>query len=57
MKIKFWGVRGSIPTPLSSSDVYDKITNALNLATAGDLRTEETKKNSGKENVTGKITA
>lgn len=45
MKIKFWGVRGSIPTPLSSSDVYDKITNALNLATAGDLRTEETKKN------------
>lgn len=29
MKIKFWGVRGSIPTPLTSSDINIKLENAI----------------------------
>ena len=37
MKVKFWGVRGSIPTPYTESSVKDKITRALKLATPADI--------------------
>lgn len=42
MKIKLWGVRGSMPTPLTGSEVEQKIRKALNLAKPGDLSSEET---------------
>ncbi|MBF0528192.1 MAG: MBL fold metallo-hydrolase [Deltaproteobacteria bacterium] len=32
MRIKFWGVRGSIPTPINTDSITDKITRALSLA-------------------------
>lgn len=32
MKIKFWGVRGSIPTPVGSDNIKEKLINVLNLA-------------------------
>ncbi len=41
MKIKLYGVRGSIPTPLSNSHIEDKIRKALSLATPGDISSEE----------------
>lgn len=31
MKVKFWGVRGSVPTPLTSEDIGKKFTDLLNL--------------------------
>lgn len=37
MKIKIWGARGSIPTPISPSSVRDKIVNALQGAEGVDL--------------------
>ncbi len=37
MKIKFWGVRGSIPTALSESQIREKIKHALTHATPADL--------------------
>ena len=37
MKIKFWGVRGSIPTPMGGDEVRDKIRRALKGAAGVDL--------------------
>ena len=42
MKIKLWGVRGSMPTPLTGEDIEQKIRKTLNLAKPGDLSSEET---------------
>lgn len=41
MKVKFWGVRGSIPTPLTSNDVRQRLINALKGATPADLADEK----------------
>ncbi|MDD5066050.1 MAG: MBL fold metallo-hydrolase [bacterium] len=41
MEIKFWGVRGSIPTPLNSQDIKLKIRKSLLLARDVDTSTEE----------------
>ncbi|MCU0847516.1 MAG: MBL fold metallo-hydrolase [Spirochaetes bacterium] len=41
MKIRFWGVRGSIPTPLSIEAIEKKITEALSLARPGDISSRE----------------
>jgi len=41
MKIKLWGVRGSIPTPLDGNDIEDKLKRALSLAKPGDISSEE----------------
>ena len=29
MQVQFWGVRGSVPAPLTGKDVEDKVINAL----------------------------
>ena len=41
MRIKFWGVRGSIPSSLSSDTVRKKIKRALTLASPADIISEE----------------
>jgi phosphoribosyl 1,2-cyclic phosphodiesterase len=41
MKIKLWGVRGSIPTPLTEKVIQEKIKAALLLATPGDISSED----------------
>ncbi len=41
MKIKFWGVRGSIPTPQTSKQIQDKILNILQLASQEDISTTQ----------------
>lgn len=41
MKVKLWGVRGSIPTPLSSETIEQKIIKALTFARPGDISSEE----------------
>jgi phosphoribosyl 1,2-cyclic phosphodiesterase len=41
MKIKFWGVRGSIPTPLQSETIQEKLKKALTLASPADISSEE----------------
>lgn len=41
MKIKLWGVRGSIPTPLTRMDLKEKLKSVLTLATPGDISSEE----------------
>jgi phosphoribosyl 1,2-cyclic phosphodiesterase len=41
MKINLWGVRGSIPTPVSSGAIRGKIKKALSMAKPGDLSSEE----------------
>jgi phosphoribosyl 1,2-cyclic phosphodiesterase len=41
MKVKFWGMRGSIPTPLSPAVMEDKIRQALRGAAGVDLSDEE----------------
>ncbi|MCK5201959.1 MAG: MBL fold metallo-hydrolase [Spirochaetales bacterium] len=43
MKIRFWGVRGSIPTPLSSSQIQRKISAIVQRIQADDLHTAETR--------------
>lgn len=40
MKAKFWGVRGSIPTPIGSEEIYEKIVEVLLLALAEGVRPE-----------------
>ena len=45
MKIRFWGVRGSIPTPLSSSQIQRKISAVVQRIQASDLQTPETREN------------
>lgn len=41
MKVKLWGVRGSIPTPLSSETIEQKLIKALTFAKPGDISSEE----------------
>jgi phosphoribosyl 1,2-cyclic phosphodiesterase len=40
MKVKFWGARGSIPTPIASATIEDKIRQALRGAVGVDLSSE-----------------
>jgi phosphoribosyl 1,2-cyclic phosphodiesterase len=41
MKVKFWGARGSIPTPHGESAIRDKLTRALQRATPADIVSDE----------------
>ncbi len=41
MKIRLWGVRGSIPTPSTNTIIIDKLKKALMQATPGDIATVE----------------
>jgi phosphoribosyl 1,2-cyclic phosphodiesterase len=41
MKIKFWGTRGSLPTPLTAAQVRDKVVQALAVARGRDLPADE----------------
>ncbi len=41
MRIKFWGVRGSLPTPIATNEIKKKIRNSLILAKGVDLTTDE----------------
>ena len=41
MELKFWGVRGSIASPLSSKEIKDKIKRCLILSRNVDISTEE----------------
>ncbi|MCL1833179.1 MAG: MBL fold metallo-hydrolase [Leptospirales bacterium] len=41
MRIKFWGVRGSFPTTLSTESIEEKIITALTIAKPGDISSEE----------------
>lgn len=41
MKIRFWGVRGSIPTPPTDAVIGEKLKKALLHATPGDISSEE----------------
>jgi len=43
MKIRFWGVRGSIPTPTSPSSIKSKISAIVEQITPEDLETAETR--------------
>ena len=43
MKVKFWGVRGSIPTPLSPAQLQGKISAVIQRIEPGDLKTPETR--------------
>lgn len=43
MKLKFWGVRGSIPTPLTPQQVQSKIMAAIQRITAADTASPEAK--------------
>ena len=42
MKIKLWGVRGSIPTPLTGDIIEQKVRKVLSLAKPGDVTSKET---------------
>lgn len=41
MKITFWGVRGSVPTPPTEAIISEKIRRALRLATVGDISSDD----------------
>ena len=41
MQIKFWGVRGSIPTPIPPESLDDKLVNLLTSARGRDLSTPQ----------------
>ncbi len=43
MKVTFWGVRGSYPTPITPQQVQSKIMAAIQRATPSDLETAETR--------------
>ena len=43
MKIRFWGVRGSIPTPLTPQQIQSKIMAAVQRITPGDLKNSATR--------------
>lgn len=43
MKIRFWGVRGSIPTPLTPEQIQSKIMAAVQRITSADLENAETR--------------
>ena len=42
MKVKFWGVRGSIGSPVSGAVIRKKIEKVLSLATPADIQNEDT---------------
>lgn len=44
MKVRFWGVRGSIPTPISPPKIREKIEKILAASVKEDLSTEEKRK-------------
>jgi hypothetical protein len=41
MKVKLWGVRGSLPTPITAEMVENKIKKVLSLARPGDIASME----------------
>ena len=41
MKVKFWGTRGSIATPLTSIEVRDKVTQILKQVSPKDIQDEK----------------
>jgi phosphoribosyl 1,2-cyclic phosphodiesterase len=41
MKVRFWGVRGSLPTPVSNQQYTQKIHNILELASKADISTPD----------------
>lgn len=43
MKVHFWGVRGSLPTPLSPQQIQSKIMAAIQRISPDDLKTAETR--------------
>jgi len=43
--VKFWGVRGSIPTPLTTDDVQTKLVKVLKQASPQDIENEESIRN------------
>ena len=43
MLIRFWGVRGSLPTPITPQQIQSKIMAAIQRATPEDLQTEESR--------------
>ena len=43
MEIQFWGVRGSIPTPLTPQQIQSKIIAAVQRITAADIESSETR--------------
>lgn len=44
MNVKFWGVRGSVPSPLLNSQIQAKIDKVLSVISAEDLKTPSAKK-------------
>ena len=43
MKVKFWGVRGSIPTPLTSRQIKDKVAAVVQRISPGDIKNAKTR--------------
>lgn len=43
MKIKFWGVRGSIPTPLTPAQLKERIAEIIRTITPSDLKDEDSR--------------
>ena len=43
MKIQFWGVRGSLPTPITPQQIQSKIMAAIQRATPEDLQSEDSR--------------
>ncbi len=41
MRVKFWGVRGSLPTPLTNKTIESKIFEVLKCATPADIQNDE----------------
>ena len=48
MKVKFWGVRGSIPSPLSPEQVRSKIASVVQRARPEDLADAASARSSGR---------
>ena len=45
MRIHFWGVRGSLPTPLTNAQLRNKITAIVQRITPEDLVSEDEREN------------
>ncbi|HNN82356.1 MAG TPA: MBL fold metallo-hydrolase, partial [Leptospiraceae bacterium] len=45
MKIKFWGVRGSIASPISGKAIKAKVEKILSMATPSDIQSEDSIRN------------
>ena len=43
MLVRFWGVRGSLPTPLSPQQIQSKIMAVVQRITADDLKSDESR--------------